>query len=139
MGTERLLIYDTHPDRAERLATGLNQRFGAERAVYSADPVGVAPMVQGIVQTTPIGQTGLVGTPIPVSALMPEHWLAEIIYFPLETELLRAARELGCRTADGAGMGVYQAVGAFELFTGARADPAAMKASFIEAGRRQGR
>ena len=62
--------------------------------------------------------------------LHPRLWVAEIIYFPLETELLRAARALGCRTLDGSYMAVFQAVKAFELFSGRQADAARMQAHF---------
>jgi shikimate dehydrogenase len=134
MGCGRLLLFDTHPERAGALADKINARFGAGRVTYTPDPVGAAAVVQGIVQTTPIGQTGYAGTPMSTEALIREHWVAEIIYFPLETELLRAARQRGCAVADGAGMGVYQAVGAFQHFTGVRPDPEAMKADFIAAG-----
>jgi shikimate dehydrogenase len=136
MGTGRLLIHDTHPERAERLAGRLNRRFGEGRVAYVADPVWAAAWVQGIVQTTPIGQLGYLGTPMPADALGRDHWVAEIIYFPIETEFLKAARALGCRTADGSGMGVFQAVGAFELFTGQPPDVEAMKQDFVAAGTR---
>jgi shikimate dehydrogenase len=52
------------------------------------------------------------------------------VYFPLETELLREARARGCRVADGGGMAVGQAIGAFEHFTGCKADPARVDAHF---------
>jgi shikimate dehydrogenase len=45
-------------------------------------------------------------------------WVADVVYFPLETELLREARARRCRTMSGGGMAVFQAVGAFRLFTG---------------------
>ncbi len=51
---------------------------------------------------------------MPVELLRAELWVAEIIYFPLETELLKHARVLGCRTLDGSTMAVFQAVKAFE-------------------------
>ena len=44
--------------------------------------------------------------------------VAEIVYFPLETELLRTAREIGCRTLDGSGMAVFQVAEAFRLSSG---------------------
>ena len=65
--------------------------------------------------------------------LRPDLWVAEVVYFPRETELLRAARALGCRTLDGAGMAVWQAVEAFRLFTGLEADPDRMRLFFEEA------
>jgi len=74
--------------------------------------------------------SGHPGLPFDPSLLRSEQWVAEIVYVPLETELLRAARKLGCRTLDGGGMAVRQAVEAFELFTGIRADASRMEAHF---------
>ena len=58
--------------------------------------------------------------------------MADIVYFPLETELLRASHALGCRTMDGSGMVVFQAAAAFDIFTGLRADRERMLGSFRE-------
>ena len=79
------------------------------------------------------------GLPLPEELLRPELWVAEVVYRPLETELLKRARELGCRTLDGGGMAVMQAAGAFELFTGVAPDPERMLRHFAEltAGRRR--
>jgi shikimate dehydrogenase len=84
----------------------------------------------GLVNCTPVGMAKLPGTPLPVALLRPALWVAEIVYFPLETELLRAARAIGCRTLDGGGMAVFQAVGAFRLFTGLEPDAARMQRHF---------
>src|SRR6266545_2760143 len=75
-----------------------------------------------LIQATPIGMLGHPGLPLPIELLRPAHWVAEIIYFPLETELLKSARLLGCRTLDGGGMVVFQAAEAFRLFTGVAPD-----------------
>jgi shikimate dehydrogenase len=64
--------------------------------------------------------------------LRPGLWVAEVVYRPLETELLRAARALGCATLDGGGMAVFQAVDAFRLFTGREPDAARMLADIAE-------
>ena len=74
--------------------------------------------------------------PLPGDLLSPELWVSEIIYFPLETELLRAARVRGCRTMAGDGMAVFQAVDAFRLFSGRAADSERMLAHFAELTRR---
>ncbi len=68
----------------------------------------------GLINATPIGMDKYPGTPVPATLLRPALWVAEIIYFPLETALLRAARAMGCRTLDGGGMAVFQAVQAFQ-------------------------
>jgi len=72
----------------------------------------------------------LPGTRIPVELLQPDYWVIDIIYFPMETEFLRAARERGCHALSGAGMAVHQAVRAFALFTGLEPDPKRMKETF---------
>ena len=69
-------------------------------------------------------------SPLPAALLRPDLWVSEIVYFPLETALLKAARVLGCRVVDGGTMAVGQAVGAFELFSGRAADPARVDAHF---------
>jgi shikimate dehydrogenase len=57
-------------------------------------------------------------------------WVSEIVYVPLETELLRAARRAGCATSDGGHMNVGQAIRGFKLFTGSDPDPARMEGRF---------
>ncbi len=89
---------------------------------------------QGLVNTTPVGMAKLPGMPVPAELLRADLWVAEVIYFPLETELLRQARALGCRTLDGGTMAVFQAVKAFELFSGVEADAARMQAHFASLG-----
>ena len=76
----------------------------------------------------------LPGMPIAADLLRPECWVADIVYLPLETELLREARRRGCRTLGGEGMAVFQAVRAFELFTGLTPDVDRMKAAFAAFG-----
>ena len=68
--------------------------------------------------------------PLPQELLRSALWIAEIIYFPLETALLRSARAMGCRTLDGGGMAVFQAAEAFRLFTGIVPDSARMLRHF---------
>jgi shikimate dehydrogenase len=129
-GVGRLAISDTDTPRAEALATDLAARFGAGRAVAVHDLAAEVAAADGLVNCTPVGMAKLPGTPLPVALLRPALWVAEIVYFPLETELLRAARAIGCRTLDGGGMAVFQAVGAFRLFTGLEPDAARMQRHF---------
>jgi shikimate dehydrogenase len=84
----------------------------------------------GVVNATPVGMAEYPGTPFPPDLLRPAQWVAEIVYFPRETELLRRARALGCRTLAGSGMAIHQAVRAFELFTGVAPDRVAMTSHF---------
>lgn len=129
-GVEQLSIFDVENQRAQSLADNLNQHFGAARAKAGGDLPCTLASADGLVNTTPMGMAKLPGTPVPVELLRAELWVAEIVYFPLETELLRNARALGCRTLDGGTMAVFQAVKAFELFSGQSADPQRMLAHF---------
>jgi shikimate dehydrogenase len=129
-GAGRLTIHDVEAARAEELAAALRSRFGEARARAGAALKEAFASADGMVNCTPVGMAKLPGTPVPVALLRREMWVAEIIYFPLETALLRAARALGCRTLDGGGMAVFQAVGAFRLFTGREPDTARMLAHF---------
>ena len=72
----------------------------------------------------------LPGLPLPQALLRPDLWVSEIVYFPIETELLRHARSLGARGMNGGGMMALQAVEQFRLFTGREADADAMLADF---------
>lgn len=129
-GVDRLAVYDVNSASATRLAARLRERFGATRIEVARDLEAGIASASGLVNATPIGMASHSGSPVPLQLLTSGHWVADIIYFPLETELLRHARSLGCRTMNGAGMAVYQAVRAFELFSGHRPDPDRMRASF---------
>lgn len=133
-GVQQLTIFDVDPARAAELAASLNASFGAGRAQAGSDLPAAMAEAQGLVNTTPVGMAKLPGMPLPAELLRAELWVAEIIYFPLETELLRTARALGCKTLDGSNMAVFQAVKAFELFTGREADAERMMAHFASMG-----
>jgi shikimate dehydrogenase len=129
-GVRQLTIFDVDRERAESLANNLNQHFGASRAQAGADLPGALAQADGLVNTTPMGMAKLPGSPVPAGLLRKAMWVAEIVYFPLETELLRDARNLGCRTLDGGNMAVFQAVKAFELFSGVVPDAQRMLEHF---------
>jgi shikimate dehydrogenase len=129
-GVERLSIFDVEPSRAQALADNLNQHFPGQRAEAGSDLRVAMGVADGLVNTTPMGMAKLPGMPVPKALLRGDLWVAEIVYFPLETELLREARALGCRTLDGGTMAVFQAVKAFELFSGIDPDAERMTAHF---------
>jgi len=127
LGAAQLAIVDIDAPRAEQLATTLNTFYG-ERARATADLAGAMRDATGLIHATPTGMDKLPGLPLPDALLRPGLWVSEVVYFPIETALLRAARARGCATVDGGTMAVGQAVGAFELFTGLAPDPQRMEA-----------
>lgn len=132
LGVENLAIVDSDFSRAQTLAAHMQPAWGARVQAASAIAEGLGS-ADGIVNATPIGMAKYPGMPFPARLLRSDHWVAEIIYFPEETELLHAARGLGCRTLAGTGMAIGQAVRAFELFTGHQSNMAAMASHFAMA------
>jgi shikimate dehydrogenase len=128
LGAGELTIVDIDTTRAKNLAATLSAQFGAGRAVVGE--VSSIAAADGLVNTSPVGMAGHPGIPVARKDLRRELWVADVVYFPLETELLRAARSLGCRTMSGGGMAVFQAAEAFRLFTGRKADVTRMIAHF---------
>lgn len=125
-----LVLVDSDAVRANALADSLNRLYGAGRASASTDVAAALVGATGLIHATPTGMDKLPGLPLPEHLLRPDFWVAEVVYFPLETALLKAARARGCATVDGGTMAVGQAIGAFELFTGRKADPARVEAHF---------
>lgn len=130
LGTRRLAVFDREQPKAEVLAAALCARFGQGRAVAGTDLAAEMQGADGLVHATPTGMAKHPGLPLPPELLKPSHWVAEIVYFPLETELLQVARRLGCKTADGSGMAIFQAVAAFHLFTGVEPNHVQMRIDF---------
>lgn len=129
LGVTRLEISDLVA-KAEELAAWL--AFDRPEASVVARSTGELGQIgySGIVNASPVGMAKIPGTPLPTAMLGSAQWVADIVYFPLETELLRAARAVGCRTLDGSGMVICQAALAFEVITGRRADAVRMRQSF---------
>jgi shikimate dehydrogenase len=130
MGVAQLTVVDIDAARIEALAAKLNEQHGAGRVSASTDIAAALEGASGLIHATPTGMVSVPGLPLPAELLRPSLWVSEIVYFPLDTALLQAARARGCATADGGNMAVGQAVGAFKLFTGLEPDPARIDAHF---------
>ena len=109
------------PDTAEACAAlAPVARVGSTADVDAADL---------LVNTTPVGMGSDGGLPVDPSVLRPDLAVCDIVYHPLDTPLLAAARELGAQTIDGLGMLVHQAVYQQVLWTGRAPDPAVLRAA----------
>lgn len=129
-GVGEVLVHDVEADVAAALVARLAAHHGGTRAKVAEDAEHTAATCDGIVNATPVGMAAYPGTPLPVESLRPDHWVADIIYVPLETALTKAARARGCAVLPGAGMALYQAVRAFEIFAGRKPDVARMQEAF---------
>jgi len=127
LGIRSLTIFDIDHARAAELAASVGAKAGTDLAAAMTG-------ADGLVHCTPTGMAKMPGLPLDAKLLEQRHWVAEIVYVPLETELLRVARAKGCRTVDGGGMAVFQAAGAFRLFTGLEPDAERMLRHFRSLG-----
>ena len=124
LGAGHVAVIDVERARADELAQGLQRHFDAGSAVAAdmEDLPDLLAHADGLIHATPTGMEAHPGTAVPAELLEPRLWVAEVVYMPMETQLLRDARERGCRTLNGAAMVALQAAGSLELFTGARPD-----------------
>lgn len=102
-------------NRTRARADGLREQFGAR--VTPIDWTQIPDFIRDsalIVNTTALGMTGQAPLTLDLSRLSPPTVVTDIVYTPLETDLLREATERGCETVDGLGMLLHQAVPGFE-------------------------
>ncbi|MCT4684947.1 MAG: shikimate dehydrogenase [Roseicyclus sp.] len=114
-GAPRVIV----ANRTRARADALKDQFGAR--VEPQDWTRISDFVPDcalIVNTTSLGMDGQPPLSLNLSRVSPLTVVTDIVYKPLETDLLRAAREAGCETIDGLGMLLHQAVPGFERWFG---------------------
>jgi quinate/shikimate dehydrogenase (NAD+) len=135
LGVGAVVIFDLDPSRSETLAAALTSRFGSDRASAGRlDDTG-APAeslrdADGLVHASPTGMEGHPGIALSAELLSAELWVADVVYRPLDTELLLAARAAGCQVLDGGRMAAFQAADTFRIITGLEPDPDRMLRHF---------
>jgi shikimate dehydrogenase len=140
MGFDRIIVHDVVPEAVEAMlrrfsgaAPGAASGTHPDRLRGSGGSLDDwLPRVGGVVHVTPVGMAEHPGVAFDVGRLGPGAWVAEVVYRPLETELVRRARARGLATLDGGGMAVGQAVESLRLITGLEPDVARMHAHFNE-------
>jgi len=116
-GIKRVHLANRTMERARALA----DQFGNSVQAIAWDAVNeVLPRAGLLVNTTSLGMHGQPPLELDVGLLPSSAIVADLVYVPLETALLKAARERGLKTADGLGMLLHQAVRGFELWFGQR-------------------
>jgi len=130
MGFEHVVVHDVAPaavaavlDRFGPLAPGRLRGTGGSLEDW-------LPRADGVVHATPVGMVGHPGVALDVDRLAAGAWVAEVVYRPLETALVRRARARGLATLDGGAMAVGQAADSLRLITGLEPDEARMRAHF---------
>jgi len=132
LGTRQLTLCDANPLHADRLAEALREAFPNSTVVtVPAATPAVLARVDGVVHATPTGMKEHPGIAFELDALPVDAWVAEVVYRPLETELVRRARERGHRVLDGGRMAVGQAVDSIRIITGVEPDAERMRSHFL--------
>ncbi len=126
-GVRALRLYDIDRSKCEALALALADRARIEIAPSAA---AAAEGAAGIVNGTPLGMAPNREMPVPASVLQPAQWIADSVYHPLWTPLMKAAQSIGATVMSGRELAINQALDAFTLFTGAEASETAMTSAF---------
>jgi shikimate dehydrogenase len=132
LGADHLTIVDVDVERAAALGHEL-ATLRPDAVVEASSPDKLAVLLaagDGVVHCTPTGMADHPGMPFTPDLLHPSLWVADIVYRPLDTALLRAALAAGCRVCDGGHMAVHQATEAFALITGITPDAERMSRHF---------
>jgi shikimate dehydrogenase len=129
-GVERITVVNRTPSRAEIL----RQAFGGRVQVVQWDKVG-GDLIDAalLVNTTTLGMTGQPDLTIDLAPLPSHAIVADVVYVPVSTPLLAAAKARGLRTADGLGMLLHQAVRGFALWFGTKPDVTPPLRALVEA------
>ncbi|WP_431813955.1 shikimate dehydrogenase [Kocuria sp. cx-455] len=133
VGAQRLDLVDVDVARAAQRAAALAARYPGA-VVGAVEPDQVPELVigaSGVVNATPVGMHHHPGTPFDTALLNGGQWVADVVYLPLATELVTAAKTVGCQVLDGGHMAVGQAVDAFRLFTDLNPDRRRMRDHFL--------
>jgi shikimate dehydrogenase len=129
-GVKRVYLANRTTDRAQALA----DQFGARVVPVAWQKIDmVLPQAGLLVNTTSLGMSGQPALQVNVGLLPAHAAVADLVYVPLVTPLLAAARARGLRTADGLGMLLYQAVRGFELWFGQRPEVTPELRALVEA------
>ena len=138
LGVRHLSLFERDAAKAQGLAEQLGGLFPQTRIEVLSDDerlIEALLQAQGLVNATPVGMHVHPGMPLSESALSAGVlreglWVADVIYLPQQTQLVRAARAAGCEVLTGGYMAVGQAVDAFRLFTGLEPNAERMAAHF---------
>ncbi|MCU0880918.1 MAG: shikimate dehydrogenase, partial [Pirellulaceae bacterium] len=133
-GVGEITIVNRSAIRGEELAALLRERVKiSAQLVHWEGDYAIPPEADIVVNATSIGLGDAAArVPIDIASLRPELIVADVIFNPPQTWLLRTAADHGCRTLDGLGMLVNQAVIGFRIWTGIEPDAAVMREALEE-------
>ncbi len=117
LGASQIRVVDTDLPKAQALAKALEEA-GTPTQAHPLEQLSTLANCDGVVNCTPIGMYQYPGEPIAAHLLGEQSWAFDAIYTPLETDFLRHAKHKGLEIINGAELMFYQALDAFEIWTG---------------------
>ncbi|MDO8886746.1 shikimate dehydrogenase [Candidatus Oleimmundimicrobium sp.] len=117
-GIKKLKILNRTLDKAEAIRSKIISNFACEVEIFNfqSNLENCFSSIDLIVNATPVGMVKE-EYPFPVELISREHFVCDLIYEPLETPLIRAAKEKGAKTLNGLNMLLYQGAAAFKIWT----------------------
>lgn len=129
-GASRIILRDVDPKKAEILARDIKDKTGVRaRSISGAAVAEAAQEADCLINATPLGLKQGDAHPLPGELIQAGHMVCDLVYNPLMTSLLQAAKMKKARILSGIGMLLYQGVIAFEIWTGVKAPVSVMKAA----------
>ena len=116
-GVPEIILTNRTRDRAEQLRSDFGQKVRVAEWVQAANVLEEGNL---IVNTTSLGMVGKPRLRVPLDGIRKDAVVTDLIYTPLKTDLLQYAEEIGCKTVDGLGMLIHQAIPGFERWFGQR-------------------
>jgi shikimate dehydrogenase len=126
LGVAELRVFDADTAKAAQLAAQLQDRHAVQAISVAAVVDGAA----GLVNATPVGMLPSRDTPVPDALLRPSMWVVDVVYTPLWTPLLTAAKAKGANVLTGRDLAINASADAFKLFTGLTPPHGAMANAF---------
>jgi shikimate dehydrogenase len=139
-GARTIILCDLDTVKASKLGREIQTRTATRVEVVSPERLEkAAPTAECIINATPLGLKPGDPLPIPRHLIRKDQLICDLVYNPLRTPLLKAARSAGADTLSGIGMLLYQGVIAFEIWTGGKAPVNVMKAALAGQIERRGK
>jgi shikimate dehydrogenase len=127
LGAKVIRCVDLNRDKAEALRDALMAADSTTLVEVYTDAGKAAAGADGIINCTPVGMTGLEGTPLPAAAMQGATWAFDAVYTPVDTQFLQDAAEQGLTIISGYELFFGQGVDAWGIFTGAPIDTGALR------------
>lgn len=127
LGAKSLRLYDADAGKAAALAASLQGLGGGMEVTVAPALAQACDGADGLVNCTPLGMVGYGGNAFEGIALAGRDWVCDVVYTPIETPLLRAAKAAGVDILDGYELYIFQGIHAFKVFTGHHVEEAALR------------